>query len=321
MAHSAPGKWWREGLSIFEITDMFPDDETAEAWFEEIRWGAAGRPTACPKCGCTDRIKVRTSRKPGPYYCGDCRSHFSVRFGTVMQASNIPLRKWALGTYLWAVSLKGVSSMKLHRDLGITQKSAWFMAHRLRKAWSEPVGDLGGPVEVDESYFGGKRRNMSNSKRKELFGTGRGAVGKTAVVGARDQWDETITAKVVRNTGKETLQGFIRKHVQKGATVYTDEASAYSGLGADYDHETVNHSAKEYVNGMAHTNGIESFWSMMKRAHKGTFHHFSAKHLHRYVAEFAARHNCRNRDTLVQMQDLVAAMVGKRLMYKELVGD
>ncbi len=160
----APGKYWRKGITLFEIVEMFPDNETAEKWFEMVRWGEAGKPSECPKCGRYDRLKVRESRKPGPYYCGHCREHFSVRFGTVMQSSGIPLRKWAIGTYLWATSLKGVSSMKLHRDLGITQKSAWFMARRLREAWSEPQREMKGPEEVDESCFGGRHRNMSDTK-------------------------------------------------------------------------------------------------------------------------------------------------------------
>ena len=320
MARSAPGKHWRKGLSIFHVVEMFPDDETAEAWFETVRWGEAGNPTECPKCKRYDKLKIRESRKPGPYYCGHCRRHFSVRYGTVMQASNIPLRKWALGTYLWATSLKGVSSMKLHRDLDITQKSAWFMAQRLREAMAEPISGLGGPAEVDESWFGGKRRNMSNSKRKELAGTGRGPVGKTAVVGIRDQWDEVVTARVVDDTDKETLQGFIRDTVEQGATVYTDEAAAYSGMEG-YDHQSVNHSASEYVRGNTHTNGIESFWALLKRGYHGTFHHVSEKHLHRYVSEFAARHNMRIQDTEAIMAEIAARMVGKRLMYRDLTAD
>lgn len=158
---------------------------------------------------------------------------------------------------LCLTSFKGVSSMKLHRGLNITQKSAWHLAHRLRKALESTSGMFSGPVEVDETYMGGKRRNMSNAKRKELTGTGHGAVAKVAVV----------AAKVVESTDKSTLQGFISEHTASGTTVYTDEASAYEGM--PFGHESVKHRVAECVRGIAHTNGMESFWSMLKRAHMG----------------------------------------------------
>ena len=221
-----------------------------------------------------------------------------------------------MAIFLCLTSLKGVSSMKLHRDLNITQKSAWHLAHRLRKAL-EPHGSMfSGPVEVDETYMGGKRANMSNAKRKELAGTGRGAAGKVAVVGVKDRASNRIAAKVVERTDKPTLQGFVVKHTAPGATVYSDEASAYEGL--PYEHESVKHSAAEYVRGMAHTNGVESFWSILKRAHKGIFHKMSPKHLDRYVTEFEGRHNIRERDTIDQMGSVVLGMDGKRLMYADL---
>ncbi len=229
----APGKSYRKGMSLIQLFQKFPDDATAEQWFEEQRWGEAGKPDHCPICGCTDKLRPVASRKPLPYWCGSCRRSFSIRTGTVMHRSKIGLQKWAIGIYLWATSLKGVSSMKLHRDLNITQKSAYFMAQRLREAWLQTSSNMSGPVEVDESYFGGKRKNMSNEKRKSLSHLGRGPVGKTAVAGIRDRETNTVKAKVVAATDKQTLQGFIRDNVETGSQIYTDEAKVYTGMG-DY---------------------------------------------------------------------------------------
>ena len=256
-----------------------------------------------------------------PYHCPDCRSYFSVRTGTAIAHSKVPLRKWAIAIYLELTSLKSVSSMKLHRDIGVSQPTAWFMLHRIREAWAAPGSDdpYSGPVEVDETYMGGKRKNMSNAKRKALADTGRGAVGKTAVVGIKDRKTNRMSARVLERTDKASLQGFVAKHAAPGATVYSDEAAAYQGL--PFPHEAVKHSVAEYVRGMAHTNGIESFWAMLKRAHTGTFHKISPKHLNRYVQEFAGKHNERERDTLDIMRHVVAGLVGKRLLYRELIAD
>ncbi len=226
------------------------------------------------------------------------------------------MRKWVIAIYLCLTSLKSVSSMKLSRDIGVKQETAWFMLHRIREAWTiNTGGPFDGPVEVDETYFGGKRRNMSNAKRKELAGTGRGAAGKTAVVGMKDRDSNKVTARVVDDTDGKTLQGFVADHAASDAKVYTDDAAAYKGMSVE--HESVRHSVGEYVNGMAHTNGIESFWSMLKRAHKGTFHKMSPKHLQRYVSEFAGKHNIRESGTLVQMRDTVARLVGRNLLYRD----
>ena len=228
------------------------------------------------------------------------------------------MRKWAVAIYLELTSLKGVSSMKLHRDLGISQKAAWFMLHRIREAWAAPdTGAFAGPVEVDETYMGGKRKNMSHAKRRELAGIGRGPVGKTAVVGAKDRATKNVRAKVVENTDKPTLQGFVTDNTAPGATVYSDEARAYEGL--PFLHEAVKHSVGEYVRGVAHTNGMESFWSMLKRAYVGTYDKLSPKHLNRYVQQFAGKHNIRDLDTLAQMTTVAAALVGRRLLYRDLV--
>ena len=312
MKQSHPGRCERKGMSLVELFELFPDDATAEAWFELQRWG---KQICCPRCGSVRYSKVK-NRRPMPYRCKDCRKHFSVKIGTVMEASNLSYQKWALAIYLIATSLKGVSSMKLHRDLKIRQPSAWHLAQRIRKGFGSDIEAMTGPVEADETYVGGRRANMAKSKRKKL--DGRGPVGKTAVAGIKDRATNKVSATVVENTDSATLQGFVRGQVAQGATVYTDDALAYDGL-VDFHHESVKHSVAEYVRGNVHTNGIESFWSIFKRAHKGTFHKMSPKHLHRYVTEFVGRHNIRGFDTIQQMALIVHGMDRKRLRYSDLV--
>ena len=198
------------------------------------------------------------------------------------------------------------------------------MLQRIREAWADDDDDeMDGPVEVDETYVGGERRNMSNKKRRAIRAAGspRGPVGKTPVVGIKDRDSNEVRAEVVHRTDGATLQGFVRANTEPGATVYTDDAAAYRGLARDFDHEAVNHTVSEYVRGQAHTNGMESFWSMLKRAHDGTFHKISPKHLQRYVSEFAGKHNHRESGTLVQMRDTVARLVGRNLLYRDLIAD
>ena len=313
MAHRAPGKAHRVGLSLLDIMAMFPTEDAARLWIESVVW-TDGR--ECGKCGSTRTREAKHAKMP--YWCTDCRSYFSVKTGTPLAHSNIPLQKWAIAIYLCLTSLKSVSSMKLHRDLDVSQKTAWFMLHRIREAWMPTDDDdkFSGPVEVDETYMGGKRKNMSNAKRAKL--TGRGAVGKIAVVGAKDRETNEVRAEVVAATDKATLQEFVGDVATDGAKLYTDEAAAYDGLP---NHETVKHSISEYVDGQAHTNGIESFWSMLKRAYAGTFHKISPKYLNRYVQEFAGRHNDRDSDTLDQMRDVVRRLAGRTLGYRRLTAD
>ena len=234
-----------------------------------------------------------------------------------MEHSRIPLQKWVIAIYLCLTSLKSVSSMKLHRDLQVSQPTAWFMLHRIREAWTpESSKGFPGPVEVDETFFGGKRRNMSKKKRKLV--KGRGTAGKTAVVGMKDRETNQVTAEVVERTDRKTLVPFVLENADPDAIIYTDDASAYDTLP---NHESVRHSVGEYVRGQAHTNGIESFWATLKRAHKGTFHKISPKHLNRYVQEFAGKHNIRHLDTVDQMTDTVSGLVGRRLALADLVRD
>ena len=268
------------------------------------------------QCGATNTAEVPNA-KPLPYW--RTAGATSVRTGTAISHSRVPLRKWAIAIYVELTSLKGVSSMKLHRDIGVSQPTAWFMLHRIREVWAPKDGGpkFSGPVEVDETYMGGKRKNMSKAKRATL--EGRGAVGKTTVAGAKDRATNHVSARVVPDTGKATLQGFVGEHAAPGATVYTDEHASYQGM--PFAHEAVKHGVAEYVRGMAHTNGMESFWSMLKRAHTGTFHKMSPKHLDRYVRQFAGKHNLREEDTLDIMRHVVAGLIGKRLMYNQLIVD
>ena len=311
---SSPGRSHRAGLSVLDLTSMFPDEAAAAGWFESVLW-PDGR--CCGHCGSV-RTSPTPNRKPMPYWCSDCRGYFSVKTGTAMQRSKIPLRKWAIAIYLCLTSLKSVSSMKLRRDIGVTQKTAWFMLHRIREAWAlQTPGGFDGPVEADEAFFGGKVKNMHKWQR-DARGGKRGPSGKTAVVGVLDRGTGQVKATVLRDSTKPWIQGFVVRHTARDVKLYTDESQAYDGFG---NREAVKHRVGEYVRDQAHTNGMESFWSMLKRAHTGTFHKLSPKHLDRYVQEFAGKHNIRDSGTVEQMRTVAARLIGRNLLYSDLVSD
>ena len=305
----------REKIGLVQLMGMFPSEEAAETWFEKTLWP---HERCCGRCGSTRTIET-TSRKPMPYWCSDCRKYFSIRTGTPIAKTNLPLRKWAVAIYLELTSLKSIASTKLASDIEVTQTTAWFMLHRIREAWAGSDGNppFSGPVEVDETYIGGKRRNMRTEKRKAL--KGRGPVGKVAIAGIKDRASNQVQAAVVPNTKSETLCRFIMEHADGPETkIYTDDALTYHVLP---NHETVKHSVGEYVRGKAHTNGVASFWSLLKRAHTGVFHKLSPKHLDRYVQEFAGKHNLREFDTLAQRKAVVRRLAGKSLTYRALTAD
>ena len=313
MTKKAPGLSHRTGISFLDAAKMFSTELKAERWFIDKRWGGRSK-IRCPFCDSRNILHCKT-RKPQPFRCRECRKLFSVKTDTLMHGSNIPLSKWGIAIYLFSTNLKGLSSMKLHRELGITQKSAWYMAHRIREAWDNPTDIFAGPVEVDETYIGGKEGNKHEWKKQNA---GRGPVGKAAVVGMKDRETNRIAVMPVDKTDAATLQGFVHERTKPDTLVLTDEARAYDGLRRA--HQRVKHSVKEFVNGKIHTNGMESHWATLKRAYVGVYHHMSQKHLGRYANEFAGRHNARQMDTEAQMTALVQGSVGKRLPLAELIG-
>ena len=301
-----------------DVAEIIATEESAEQWFVSMRWPDG---VECPVCE-SHNIQVRTTRKPQPFRCRDCRKDFSVRTHSIMHGSNLSHRVWWLAIYQLTTNLKGVSSMKLHRDLGICQKTAWYLAHRIRRAWA--VGAAGGranflgPVEVDEAYLGGSDRNRHGGKRRSWKAQERGEYeeAKAIVVGVKDRRTNRVSAAVVSDTSRKTLQGFVLERTDAAATVYSDDHTSYHGI--ERKHESVRHSVGQYVKDQAHTNGIESFWAMLKRGYKGTYHWMSHKHLDRYVAEFAGRHNSRPADTEVQMGRIVRNMHRRHLSWARL---
>ena len=298
-------------ISTFKLFETFPDEQAARTYLEGRLWPTGVK---CPTCKGGERI---TTRKDGFYRCNACKLDFTVRTGTIFERSHVPLHKWLYAIYLLVTARKGISSMQLAKEIGITQKSAWFVLHRLREACNDDTSKLSGLVEIDETFIGGKE---SNKHEKDKLNAGRGAVGKAAVLGMRERGGKTIGIQI-ENTSKEEIQGAIHARVKVGSTLMTDEHAAYNGIdGLLFQQQRVNHSAGEYVRGLAGTNGIESVWAVMKRGLHGVYHHVTVKHLGRYVDEFSFRLNAGNvkRHTLDRLNSFVDAVSGKRITYKEL---
>jgi transposase-like protein len=299
-------------ISTFQLFEMFPDQESARTYLEGRLWPNGPR---CPVCGLGERI---TERAGGFYRCNQCKEDFTVRTGTIFERSHIPLHKWVYAMYLLVTARKGISSMQLAKEIGITQKSAWFVLHRLREACGgRNLSKLKGIIEIDETFVGGKEANKHKNKKLKA---GHGTIGKAPVLGMRERGGRTV-AMPIAGTDAATIQEAILQNVEVRSTIHTDESRSYAGIRAFFDHDTVNHSDGEFVRDNVTTNSIESVFAVMKRGLIGVYHHTSEKHLGRYVDEFSFRLNEGNvkNHTLTRLDSFVDGVTGKRLTYKALI--
>ena len=300
-------------ISTFQLFERVPDKESARVYFESRLWPNG---VICPVCKSGERI---TARKGGYYRCNACEEDFTVRTCTIMERSHIPLHKWLYAMYLLVTARKGISSLQLAKEIGVTQKSAWFMLHRLREACGgRNLRKLKGIIEIDECFVGGLEGNKHSNKKLHA---GRGPVGKTAVLGMRERGGRTI-AKPSQQMTFDELHGEIHANVEPGSQLYTDDHAVFEGLdGLFFQHDTINHTIGEYARGPVSTNSIESVWAVLKRGILGVYHHTSPKHLGRYVDEFTFRLNEGNVKvhTLDRLDSFVDGMAGKRLTYAGLI--
>ena len=299
----------------------FADPDVALKFMATIRWPNGVK---CPRCG-SEKVSFTAKRRVWTCECCPNRRQFSIKVGTIMEDSPIPLDKWLVGMWLVISAKNGISSYELHRTLGITQKSAWFLGHRVRLALqSGSFEKMSGEIESDETYIGGKARSMNAKQRGRAAGRiGTGGMGKAIVMGLleRGKTDKSSKVKVkhVPNAKRHTVQGEIRQHVTAGSQVFTDALRSYNGLGADYVHEAIDH-AKAYVRGKCHTNGLENFWCLLKRGIRGTYVSVEPFHLFRYLDEQAFRFNEREMTDSERFLKAIPQIIGRRLTYRSLTG-
>jgi transposase-like protein len=300
--------------TLVEAVAFFSDEDRAVAYLAQMRWGNT---VACPRCGSVDVKPIPTRRT---WECMDCKAkrQFSVRVGTVLEDSKIPVGKWMMALWMIVNAKNGISSHELARALGVTQKTAWFLGHRIRLALQTGTFEtkMAGPCEVDETYIGGRARNMHAGRRKAK---GRGSVGKAVVMGLLERHGE-VRLTVVPNTKRGTLQPEVRKHIEEGAEVYTDALASYTGLEAEYVHQVIDH-AECYAKGHVHTNGLENFWSLLKRCIHGTYVAVEPFHLFRYLDEQSFRFNMRKLTDGERFLLGLNRIRGKHLTYNHLIGD
>ena len=300
-------------IGLFDLMTMFPTKESAIKYFEKLRWNDK---VFCSKCSKDTKIKKQNDDLN--YWCGECRSYFNVFTNTPLERNKIDIRKWLFAGYLLMTSRKGVSSLQLSKELSIKQPTAWYMMHRLRLACETQTKIMSGIMEIDETYIGGLEKNK-HADKKIKNNQGRSKKSKVAVVGIK-QRDGEIKVEVFNKVNSFEIQKYLNKNVEKNSILSTDEANFYQPI-RNYKKVSVNHSAKEFVNGMASTNSIESVWAVLKRGFNGIYHNFSKKHLQRYIDKFTFRlnqGNCRI-DTIERIESLFNNMFGKKISCKELV--
>jgi len=303
--------------TLTEAIRFFTDADVCLAFVANLRWPNG---ITCPRCGSGDHSFLSTRKL---WKCKGCKKQFSVKLGTIFEDSPLGLDKWLPALWMVINCKNGISSYEMARALGVTQKSAWFMNHRIRLAIQEGTFEpMSGEVEVDETFIGGRARFMHESKRAEKI-TGTGGMGKTAVMGLLERHGEgghsRVKAKVIPNTKRKTLSPEIRQHVEEGAEVFTDSLKSYADLSDAYVHEVIDH-AESYVRGKVHTNGMENFWSLLKRSIKGTYVSVEPFHLFRYLDEQTYRFNTRKLSDGLRFLHAAVGIIGKRLTYKTLTG-
>ncbi len=298
--------------NLLEAVCYFSDLDVSTKFVADLRWPNG---PVCPRCGSVEYSYLTTRRV---WKCKGCKKQYSVKLGTIFEDSPLGLDKWLPAVWLIANSKNGISLHELGRALGTTQKSAWFMLHRIRLAMQTGTfNKLDGAVEVDETFIGGKARNMHKDVRARKI-TGTGGKDKTVVLGVR-QRDGEMRAAVAANRKRDTLHSYVGEHVELGTAVYTDALESYSGLSGDFEHATVDH-AERYVDGQVHTNGVENFWSLLKRGLHGTYVSVEPFHLFRYLDERVFTYNLRERGDYSRFEAVVRAVTGRRLTWAEVTG-